>query len=82
MASLIGGSGSGKSMLLRCINALEPDDAGTISGEGKLVSGAGVDVDRHHRDGGIVFQGFNLFPHMTVLQNITPGPAPGAAAVQ
>jgi polar amino acid transport system ATP-binding protein len=74
VVSLIGGSGSGKSTLLRCINALEPVDAGTITVEGQLVSGPGVDVDRHRRDVGIVFQSFNLFPHMTVLQNITLAP--------
>jgi polar amino acid transport system ATP-binding protein len=74
VVSLIGGSGSGKSTLLRCINALEPVDAGTVSVEGELVSGPGVDVDRHRRDVGIVFQAFNLFPHMTVMQNITLAP--------
>jgi polar amino acid transport system ATP-binding protein len=74
VVSLIGGSGSGKSTLLRCINALEPVDAGAIRVEGKLISGPGVDIDRHRRDVGIVFQSFNLFPHMTVLQNITLAP--------
>ena len=74
VVSLIGGSGCGKSTLLRCINALEPINAGTIRVEGKLISGPGVDVDRHRRDVGIVFQSFNLFPHMTVLQNITLAP--------
>jgi polar amino acid transport system ATP-binding protein len=74
VVSLIGGSGSGKSTLLRCINALEPVDAGTITVEGQLVSGPGMDVDRHRRDVGIVFQSFNLFPHMNVLQNITLAP--------
>jgi polar amino acid transport system ATP-binding protein len=74
VVSLIGGSGSGKSTLLRCINALEPVDAGTIRVEGELVSGPGVDVDRHRRDVGIVFQSFNLFPHMSVLQNVTLAP--------
>jgi polar amino acid transport system ATP-binding protein len=74
VVSLIGGSGSGKSTLLRCINALEPVDAGTIKVEGQLVSGPGVDVDRHRRDVGIVFQSFNLFPHMSVLQNVTLAP--------
>ena len=74
LVSLIGASGCGKSTLLRCVNALEPIQAGTISLQGKLVSGAGVDVDRHRRDVGIVFQSFNLFPHMNVLQNITLAP--------
>jgi polar amino acid transport system ATP-binding protein len=74
VVSLIGGSGSGKSTLLRCINALEPVDAGTVRVQGKVISGPGVDVDAHRRDVGIVFQSFNLFPHMTVLQNITLAP--------
>jgi polar amino acid transport system ATP-binding protein len=74
VVSLIGGSGSGKSTLLRCVNALEPIDGGTITVEGKLISGPGVDVDRHRRDVGIVFQSFNLFPHMNVLDNITLAP--------
>jgi polar amino acid transport system ATP-binding protein len=74
VVSLIGASGSGKSTLLRCVNALEPVNAGTITLQGSLVSGAGVDLDRHRRDVGIVFQSFNLFPHMTVLRNITLAP--------
>jgi polar amino acid transport system ATP-binding protein len=74
VVSLIGASGSGKSTLLRCVNALEPIDGGTITLQGKLVSGPGVDVDRHRRDVGIVFQSFNLFPHMTVLRNIILAP--------
>ena len=74
VVSLIGGSGCGKSTLLRCVNALEPINGGTITVEGKLISGPGVDVDRHRRDVGIVFQSSNLFPHMTVLDNITLAP--------
>jgi polar amino acid transport system ATP-binding protein len=74
VVSLIGASGSGKSTLLRCVNALEPIDEGTIALQGVAVSGTGVDVDRHRRDVGIVFQSFNLFPHMTVLRNITLAP--------
>jgi polar amino acid transport system ATP-binding protein len=74
VVSLIGASGCGKSTLLRCVNALEPIQAGTITLQGQLVSGKGVNVDRHRRDVGIVFQSFNLFPHMTVLQNITLAP--------
>jgi polar amino acid transport system ATP-binding protein len=77
LVSLIAASGCGKSTLLRCVNALEPIQAGTISLAGKLVSGPGVDVDQHRRDVGIVFQSFNLFPHMTVLQNITLAPRVG-----
>lgn len=71
---LIGASGSGKSTLLRCINALEDIQAGEIRLDGDVVSGRGVDVDYLRRGVGIVFQSFNLFPHMTVLQNITLGP--------
>ena len=74
VVSLIGASGSGKSTLLRCVNALEPIDEGSIALQGTLVSGPGVDLDRHRRDVGIVFQSFNLFPHMTVLRNITLAP--------
>ena len=71
---LIGASGSGKSTLLRCINLLEPIDAGRIVVEGDEISGAGVDVNRIRRRIGIVFQAFNLFPHMTVLANVTLAP--------
>ena len=74
VVSLIGASGCGKSTLLRCVNALEPIQGGTISLQGKVVSGTGVNVDEHRRDVGIVFQSFNLFPHMTVLQNVTLAP--------
>jgi polar amino acid transport system ATP-binding protein len=74
VVSLIGASGSGKSTLLRCVNALEPIEEGTITLQGKLVSGPAVDLDRHRRNVGIVFQSFNLFPHMTVLRNITLAP--------
>src|SRR5215203_3786804 len=74
LVSLIGASGCGKSTLLRCVNALEPIQGGTISLQGKVVSGKDVDVDAHRRDVGIVFQSFNLFPHMNVLQNITLAP--------
>jgi polar amino acid transport system ATP-binding protein len=71
---LIGASGSGKSTLLRCVNLLEPIDAGRIVVEGIEITGPGVDVDRIRRRIGIVFQAFNLFPHMTVLDNITLAP--------
>jgi polar amino acid transport system ATP-binding protein len=71
---LIGPSGSGKSTLLRCINGLEKIDAGEIRIHGNRVSGPGVDVDALRRDVGIVFQSYNLFPHMTVLQNVTLAP--------
>lgn len=67
---LIGPSGCGKSTLLRCINGLEKIDGGEIRIHGDRVSGPGVDVDALRRDVGIVFQSFNLFPHMTVLENV------------
>jgi polar amino acid transport system ATP-binding protein len=71
---LIGASGSGKSTLLRCVNLLEPIDAGAISLAGEEITGRGVDVNRVRRQIGIVFQAFNLFPHMTVLRNVTLSP--------
>ena len=71
---LIGASGSGKSTLLRCINLLEPIDAGRIVVEGDEITADGVHVDRIRRRIGIVFQAFNLFPHMSVLDNVTLAP--------
>ncbi len=71
---LIGASGSGKSTLLRCVNLLEPIDAGRIVLHGEEITGRAVDVNRVRRGIGIVFQSFNLFPHMSVLRNITLGP--------
>jgi len=71
---LIGASGSGKSTLLRCVNLLEPVDSGRIVLHGEEVTVRGVDVNRVRRGIGIVFQAFNLFPHMSVLRNITLGP--------
>jgi polar amino acid transport system ATP-binding protein len=71
---LIGPSGCGKSTLLRCINGLEAIAGGEIVLSGDRVSGPGVDVNRLRRDVGIVFQSFNLFPHMTVLDNVTLAP--------
>lgn len=71
---LIGPSGCGKSTLLRCINGLETIDGGEIRLHGDRVSGAGVDLDALRRDVGIVFQSFNLFPHMSVLDNVTAAP--------
>jgi len=68
---LIGASGSGKSTLLRCIDLLEPVDAGRIWIEGDEVTAAGVDQNAVRRRIGIVFQAFNLFPHMTVMRNVT-----------
>jgi len=71
---LIGASGSGKSTLLRCVNLLEPVDAGRIVIEGEEITALNVDVDRIRRRIGMVFQAFNLFPHMSVLDNITLAP--------
>jgi polar amino acid transport system ATP-binding protein len=71
---LIGASGSGKSTLLRCINLLEPIDDGRIFIRDDEITAHGVDVDRIRRGIGIVFQAFNLFPHMSVLENVTLAP--------
>jgi polar amino acid transport system ATP-binding protein len=74
VVSLIGASGSGKSTLLRCLNALEPINGGQISIDGDVVSGPGVDQNRLRREVGMVFQSFNLFPHLSVEENIMAGP--------
>jgi polar amino acid transport system ATP-binding protein len=74
VVSIIGPSGSGKSTLLRCINGLETIDHGEILIHGDRITGAGVDVNALRRDIGIVFQGYNLFPHMSVLGNVTLAP--------
>jgi polar amino acid transport system ATP-binding protein len=71
---LIGASGSGKSTLLRCINLLEPIDDGRIVLDGDDISEPGLDADPIRRRIGMVFQSFNLFPHMTVLDNVAIGP--------
>jgi polar amino acid transport system ATP-binding protein len=71
---LIGASGSGKSTLLRCVNLLEPIDAGRIWLGEEEITRRGVDVNAVRRRIGIVFQAFNLFPHMTVLRNVTLAP--------
>ena len=71
---MIGASGSGKSTLLRCINLTEPIDSGRVEVTGEEITAAGVDVDRIRRRIGIVFQAFNLFPHMSVIGNVTLGP--------
>jgi polar amino acid transport system ATP-binding protein len=71
---LIGASGSGKSTLLRCINLLEEIDRGRIVVEGEEITARGVDVNRIRQRIGIVFQAFNLFPHMSVIRNVTLGP--------
>jgi polar amino acid transport system ATP-binding protein len=71
---LIGASGSGKSTLLRCVNLLEPLDAGRIWLGAEEITRRGVDVNAVRRRIGIVFQAYNLFPHMTVLRNVTLSP--------
>ena len=71
---LIGASGSGKSTLLRCVNLVEPIDSGRVVVEGEEITGRGVDANRIRRSIGIVYQAFNLFPHMTVLRNVTLAP--------
>ena len=71
---VIGASGSGKSTLLRCVNLLEPIDAGEILVGGREVTAPGVDGNEVRRGIGIVFQAYNLFPHMTVLRNVTLAP--------
>src|SRR5215472_6146676 len=71
---LIGASGSGKSTLLRCINLLEPIDSGRIALLGQDVTAPDIDQNLVRRQVGIVFQSYNLFPHMTVMRNITLAP--------
>jgi polar amino acid transport system ATP-binding protein len=71
---LIGPSGCGKSTLLRCINGLEQIQSGEIRLENDRVSGPGVDLNRLRQQVGIVFQSYNLFPHMSVLDNVTLAP--------
>src|SRR5437763_13489990 len=68
---VIGPSGSGKSTLLRCVNLLEPLDSGRIYFEGEEITRKGTDVSRVRQRIGMVFQQFNLFPHLTVLSNVT-----------
>ena len=71
---LIGASGSGKSTLLRCVNCLETVEEGEIVVDGQTITNGSIDVNALRRKIGIVFQAFNLFPHMTVMQNITLAP--------
>jgi polar amino acid transport system ATP-binding protein len=71
---LIGASGSGKSTLLRCVNLIEPIDAGRIVVGGEEITARNVDANRIRRRIGIVYQAYNLFPHMSVLRNVTLGP--------
>jgi polar amino acid transport system ATP-binding protein len=74
VVALIGASGSGKSTLLRCLNLLTPIDDGTITLDGEDITDPRTDADLVRRRIGMVFQSFNLFPHMTVLGNITLAP--------
>ncbi len=71
---LIGSSGSGKSTMLKCINLLVPIDSGAILLDGADIAAPGVNANQVREEMGIVFQAFNLFPHMTVLDNITLSP--------
>ncbi|MFC7531212.1 amino acid ABC transporter ATP-binding protein [Actinoplanes sp. GCM10030250] len=74
VVALIGASGSGKSTLLRCVNLLEQIDDGTITLDGDEITDPRADPDRVRQKIGLVFQAYNLFPHMTVLDNITLAP--------
>jgi putative glutamine transport system ATP-binding protein len=71
---IIGPSGSGKSTLIRTVNRLEPIESGTLTVNGVRVDGGDVDVNRLRREVGMVFQSFNLFPHLTALQNVMLAP--------
>ncbi len=71
---VIGPSGSGKSTFLRCLNLLEQPDSGEVIIDGEQINRDGVDVDRLRQKMGMVFQHFNLFPHLTVMENITLAP--------
>ena len=71
---VIGASGSGKSTFLRCLNLLEEPTSGTICFEGTDITDPSVNINLHRQKMGMVFQQFNLFPHMTVLKNMTLGP--------
>ena len=71
---VIGPSGSGKSTFLRCLNLLETPTSGTITFEGTVITDPKVDIDTIRRQMGMVFQHFNLFPHKTVLENLTMAP--------
>jgi polar amino acid transport system ATP-binding protein len=71
---LIGASGSGKSTLLRCLNLLEEVDEGTIAVDGQSLTNGKIDINALRRKIGIVFQAYNLFPHMTVIENVMLAP--------
>jgi polar amino acid transport system ATP-binding protein len=72
--AIIGRSGSGKSTMLRCVNGLEPIQGGTVAFDGTVVNDPGTDLRRLRQHVGIVFQSFNLFPHLSVEKNITLAP--------
>ena len=74
VVSVIGPSGGGKSTFLRCLNLLEKPESGKIFFQGKEITGKGVNIDVHRQKMGMVFQQFNVFPHLTVAQNITLAP--------
>lgn len=74
VVSIIGPSGSGKSTFLRCLNLLEQPESGSIVFEGVEITQKGIDIDKHRQKMGMVFQHFNVFPHKTVLENITLAP--------
>ena len=71
---IVGPSGSGKSTFLRCLNLLEQPTGGTITFDGQEITAPGVDVNKIRRRMGMVFQHFNLFPHMTVMENMVYAP--------
>ena len=74
VVSVIGASGSGKSTFLRCLNMLEEPQAGSIIFEGVDITQEKVNIDKHRQKMGMIFQHFNVFPHMTVIENITMAP--------
>ena len=74
VVSIIGPSGSGKSTFLRCLNLLEVPDSGKITFEGVEITDKKIDIDKHRQKMGMVFQHFNLFPHMTILENMMLAP--------
>lgn len=74
VVSIIGPSGSGKSTFLRCLNLLEQPESGQITFDGTELTNAKIDLPRHRQKMGMVFQQFNVFPHLTVLRNITLAP--------
>ena len=74
VVSIIGPAGGGKSTFLRCLNLLEKPEKGQIFFEGQEITGKNVDIDKHRQKMGMVFQQFNVFPHLTVEENITLAP--------